>query len=146
MIRRAGAGNRARGQFAVRIANTQDRVGRAKGVSEEATAVIIRVVNSSGAYQQVRLDGVDPFSKQRAALVATQPLTTQVDLIVSRAPALPNILAAKPSCTEARRWQPIKDPSVTVFYLGVPDTTPEFTTAQAMDEYFAKILGSTKSR
>jgi hypothetical protein len=31
-----------------------------------------------------------------------------------------------------------------VYYLGVPDTTPEFPTAQAMDAYLARILGPAR--
>jgi len=32
-------------------------------------------------------------------------------------------------------------PSLTIYYLGVPDTTPEFKTAQDAEAYLAKMLG-----
>ena len=30
-------------------------------------------------------------------------------------------------------------PTLTVYYLGVPDTTPEFSTRAAMEEYFNTV-------
>jgi hypothetical protein len=114
-----------------------------KGASEDATNVVIRVVNFAGAYRHVQLDGVDPFTKQRTALIALQPLGDQIDLSVVRAR-----FAEFPSCeihlyrSEA---QPAgQQPNLTVFYLGVPDTTPEFPTAQALDAYLQRMLGVQK--
>jgi hypothetical protein len=114
-----------------------------KGAIEEATTVVIRVVNSADAYRQIRLDGVDPFSKQRKVLVAPQALASQVDLSVARA-----LFAEFPSC-EIHLFKsdaPPADapPSLTVYYLGVPDTTPEFASMQAVDEYLAKMLEAAK--
>jgi hypothetical protein len=114
-----------------------------KGASEEATSVVIRVVNSAGAYRQVRLDGVDPFSKNRKVLVPVRPLAGQIDLSVPRSG-----FAEYPSCEIHfyRGDAPVADqaPSLIVYYLGVPDTTPEFPTAQAMDAYLARMLGIAK--
>ena len=113
-----------------------------KGASEEATTVVIRVVNSADAYQQIRVDGVDPFSKQRKVLVAPQTLARQVDLSVSRA-----LFAEFPSC-ELHLFKSNAPSghasSLTVYYLGVPDTTPEFPSAQAVDAYLAKMLEAAK--
>jgi hypothetical protein len=113
-----------------------------KGASEDATTVVIRVVNSADAFRQIRLDGVDPFSKQRKVLAATQSLARQVDLSVSRA-----LFAEFPSC-EIHLFTPNAPsgdaPSLTVYYLGVPDTTPEFPSAQAVDAYLARMLEAAK--
>lgn len=113
-----------------------------KGASEEATTVIIRVVNSADAYRQIRLDGVDPFSKRRKVFTATQQLARQIDLPVSRA-----LFAEFPSC-EVHLFKnnapSAHAPSLTVYYLGVPDTTPEFPSAQAVDAYLAKMLEAAK--
>ena len=114
-----------------------------KGASEEATTVVIRVVNSADIYRQVRLEGLDPFSKQRRVLVSPQALGRQVDLSVSRA-----LFAEFPSCEIHlfKSHAPSRDqpPSLTVFYLGVPDTTPEFPSAPAVDAYLAKMLQTAK--
>ena len=114
-----------------------------KGASEDATTVVIRVVNSTSAYRYVRLDGVDPFSKSRKVLVPVRPLAGQIDLSVPRSG-----FAEYPSCEMHfyRGEAPPADetPSLTVYYLGVPDTTPEFPTAQAAQAYLAKMLGLAK--
>jgi hypothetical protein len=113
-----------------------------KGASEEATIVVIRVVNSADAYGQIRLDGVDPFSKQRKVLTATQSIARQVDLSVPRAH-----FAEFPSCEIhlfARNAPSGGGPSLTVYYLGVPDTTPEYPSAQTLDAYLAKVLEAAK--
>ena len=34
-----------------------------------------------------------------------------------------------------------KSAALVVYYLGVPDTTPEFATADAMNAYLDKMLG-----
>jgi|RhiMetdeSRZDD1v2_1073273.scaffolds.fasta_scaffold180487_3 hypothetical protein len=114
-----------------------------KGASEEATTVVMRVVNSAGAYRQIRLDGVDPFSKNRKVLLPVRPLAGQIDLSVPRSG-----FADFPSCEIHfyRGEAPAADqaPSLIVYYLGVPDTTPEFPTAQAMDAYLARMLSIAK--
>jgi hypothetical protein len=115
-----------------------------KGATDEATAVVIRIVNNAGAYRHVRLDAVDPFSKSRKVLIPAKPLGEHIDLSVPRAG-----FAEFPSCEiqlYRRAEAPFADqaPNLTVYYLGVPDTTPEFPTPQAMEAYFAKMLGPAK--
>jgi hypothetical protein len=111
-----------------------------KGTSEESTVVIVRVVNSVGQYRQVRLDGVDPFSNYRKVLLSVRPLSESIDLSVPRTG-----FAEFPSCEIHlyRSEAPAADeaPTLTVYYLGVPDTTPEFVSARDAEAYLAKALG-----
>jgi hypothetical protein len=114
-----------------------------KGASETATTVVMRIVNVVGAYRQIRLDGVDPFTKQRTVLTAIRPIRDQIDLSVPRVR-----FGEFPSC-EIHLYQDDAPPAgqpanLTVYHLGVPDTTPEFPTPQAMDAYFARMLGTGK--
>ena len=111
-----------------------------KGPTEETTFVIMRIVNSSGHYRRVRLDGLDPFSKNRKVLVTARPFPTSIDLIVPRSG-----FADFPSC-EVHLYvkdaaPPDEAPSLTVYYLGVPDTTPEFASAQEAQAYLLKVVG-----
>ena len=99
-----------------------------KGASEEATTVVIRVVNSAGAYRQVRLDGVDPFSKNRKVLVPVRPLADQIDLSVPRS-GFANIRAAR-SISRDDAPVMIDQPC---HYLGVPDTTLSVRWRRATD-------------
>ena len=110
-----------------------------KAASEDATTVVIRVVNSAGSYRSVRMDGVDPFSKSRKVLVPVRSIVEHADLIVPRAG-----FAEHPSCEiHLYRSEPAsadQTASITIYYLGVPDTTPEFPTKEAMDAYLGKII------
>ena len=98
-----------------------------RGASETETLVVIRVIAEAG-HRVIRLDGVDPFTKDRKAFVAARPLDREVDLSVPRAQ-----FADHPS-TEIHFFASAEDAAanrakLTVFYLGVPDTTPEFARA-----------------
>jgi hypothetical protein len=111
-----------------------------KGASEDTTFVILRVVNRIGQYKQLRLDGVDPFSNKRNVLVSKRPLGASVDLPVPR-----SSFAHFPSCEiHLYRGEAADDeqvPALTIYYLGVPDTTPEFATASDAKTYLAKAAG-----
>jgi hypothetical protein len=111
-----------------------------KGATEETTFVFMRIVNTAGRYRQVRLDGVDPFSKTRKVLAAVRPLAASIDLSVPRSG-----FAEFPSCEihlYARDAAPTDEaPSLTVYYLGVPDTTPEFASAQQAQAYLLNVVG-----
>ena len=111
-----------------------------KGATEETTLVIIRIVNTTGHYRQIRLDGVDPFSKDRKVLLSARPLAASIDLSVPRSG-----FADFPSCEIHlyARDPALSDegPSLTVYYLGVPDTTPEFASAQEAQAYLLKVVG-----
>ena len=111
-----------------------------KGAIEEATFVILRIVNSAVQYRRVQLDGVDPFSKTRKVLVSARPLAASIDLTVPRSG-----FAEFPSCEihfYGRDAAPNDEtPSLTVYYLGVPDTTPEFANAQEAQAYLLKVVG-----
>jgi hypothetical protein len=111
-----------------------------KGASEDTTLIIIRVVNSIGQYKQVRLDGVDPFNNKRKVLMSTRPLGASLDFFVPR-----SSFADFPSCEIHlyRNDAPNADqaPTLTVYYLGVPDTAPEFTTTRDAEAYLAKAVG-----
>jgi hypothetical protein len=109
-----------------------------KGSSEQTTLVIIRLVNREGAYQEVDLEGVDPFTNDRRVVAARQRIADQVDVVVPRSgfaehPSLEIRFYGMPPQTDLK-------PSLIVYFLGVPDTTPEFATSQAVDAYLAQIL------
>jgi hypothetical protein len=109
-----------------------------KGASEQATLVMIRLVNSAGAYREVAVEGVDPFSNNRRVVAARQRIADQVDLV------LPRSGFAEFPILEIQFYRPQEQTdsksSLTVYYLGVPDTTPEFTTPEAADAYLTNIL------
>ena len=108
-----------------------------RGATEADTRVVVRVI-AADSYRFIRLDGVDPFTKDRKVFVA-RPLDRQADLAISR-----EKFADHPS-TEFRFFQSQEDaaadrPRLTVFYLGVPDTTPEFAGEREAEAYLDHAL------
>jgi hypothetical protein len=111
-----------------------------RGATEADTFVVVRIVAAQAAYRQIRVDGVDPFTKQHKAFVPTRPLDRETDVAIPRAQ-----FAEHPS-TEFRFFASAEDAAadkakLTVFYLGVPDTTPEFAGQRDAEAYLARMLG-----
>ena len=110
--------------------------GVLRAATEEETVVVTRVSNPMARYAYLRVEGVNPFTGRRTAVVEGVPLGARTDVKSPRAgfadfPRREIHLYA----TEAE-WRARK-PSLTVYYLGVPDTTPEFTSEAALDAYLA---------
>jgi len=107
-----------------------------RGPTEEQTQVVIRVSNPAARFAYLRVEGVDPFTGRRAAVVEGLPLGIRADVTSARAgfadlPRREIHLYASESDWRARK------PTLTVYYLGVPDTSPEFTSGAALDAYLA---------
>jgi len=115
-------------------------IGIAWGVlrapTEEETIVVTRVSNPMARYAYLRVEGVNPFTGRRTAVVEGVPLGARADVKSPRAgfadfPRREIHLYASEADWRARK------PALTVYYLGVPDTTPEFTSEAALDAYLA---------
>jgi hypothetical protein len=110
-----------------------------RGATEAETLVVIRIIAAEASYRFIRLDGVDPFTKDHKVLVAARPLDGAADVAIPRAQ-----FADHPS-TEIRFFASAEDaaadrPKLTVFYLGVPDTTPEFAGQREAEAYLDRML------
>ena len=102
-----------------------------RGGSEAETLIVIRVV-ADASHRFIRVDGVDPFTKGRKTFIASRALDGETDLSIPRAQ-----FADHPS-TEIYFFASREDAAanrakLTVFYLGVPDTTPEFVGQREAD-------------
>jgi len=107
-----------------------------RGTNEAATTVVVRVVTDPGSYRWISVVGVDPFSKRQQTLVSPRRVETSTELRSSRA-----AFADFPR-TEFHFFASADDAQknaarLVVYYLGVPDTTPEFPDAAALDAYLA---------
>ena len=110
--------------------------GVLRAPTEEQTLVVVRVSNPLARFAYLRVGGVDPFTGQRSAVVEGVPLEARADVRSPRAgfadfPRREFYLYATEADWRARK------PALTVYYLGVPDTTPEFTSEAALDAYLA---------
>lgn len=109
-----------------------------RGASEDKATVVIRLLNTAKTYRFVRIDGVDPFTKDRIVLVEPRPLDAQADLSILRSkfadhPSTEIHLFATEAALKADK------PAATIFYLGVPDTTPELPTSDGVRAYFDRM-------
>ncbi|MCC7274944.1 MAG: hypothetical protein IT561_19920 [Alphaproteobacteria bacterium] len=106
---------------------------------EAETAVVIRVADRAGRGWHLQVDGVDPFGGARRTLATPQAVGGGVDVTIPRRvladlPSLELHFAADDDALRAG------DAVLTIYYLGVPDTTPEFPDAAKMDDYLARTI------
>jgi len=118
--------------------------GVLRGADEAGTAVVLRVVADPAHFASVAVAGRDPFTGREVALREPQATGGVLDFRVPR-----THFAAFPR-TELRLFDirasaPGAVPKLVVYYLGVPDTTPEFATADRLDAYLAERIARLRA-
>jgi hypothetical protein len=113
--------------------------GVLRGADEHATLVVIRIVTEPAVFPDVAVSGSDPFADGQKLLRAMTPSPGSIDLRTTRAH-----FAQFPR-TELRFYAPAgagaaRTPALLVFYLGVPDTTPEFADEAQLDAYLRERI------
>jgi hypothetical protein len=114
-----------------------------RGANEAATVVVVRIVADPDLYPVVAATGSDPFSQRAEPLLRATPSAGGLDLRVARAH-----FADFPR-TELRFYASAaaaqSDTSrLVVYYLGVPDTTPEFATEANLEAYLAARIARVR--
>ena len=99
--------------------------GIERGASDAEAVVVIRIATDPATYPWLTVRGVNPFTNAETPLLQPTVVERSVDVRIPRAQ-----FADHPR-TEVRLYATqgaarSDTASVTVFYLGVPDTTPEF--------------------
>lgn len=118
--------------------------GVLRGATEATTTVVVRIVTDPAKYGWMGVVGIDPFSKQEQPLrpVAANPGTTDVRSPRSRFGDLPRTeFRLFDSEVTARSGAP----ALVVFYLGAPDTTPEFATEDKLQSYLADRIARLRA-
>jgi hypothetical protein len=118
--------------------------GVLRGLDDATTVVVIRIVANPADFAAVAVTGVDPFTQRSIPLLPWTPISGRIELRVPRAhfaefprtdfrfdPAMP----ASRSDT----------PALVVYFLGVPDTTPEFAAEAALDAYLTDRLARARN-
>ena len=118
--------------------------GVLRGANEAATVVVLRVVADPLEYRSIAATGSDPFTQRTKALLSATPVAGSIDVRVPRAhfadyPRTDLKFYASPPAVQ------LLLPKLVVFYLGVPDTTPEFASEAALDAYLADRLARTRN-
>ena len=124
--------------------------GVLRGATEEATTIVLRVAANPVLYARFSAEGVDPFTRQRQAIVAERPLAGLVEVRTSRA-HFADFPRTELRFHAAGAGRLPVAPGLIVFYLGVPDTTPEFASGASLEAYLADRIarltaGSNKTR
>lgn len=123
--------------------------GVVRGTSEAATVVVLRIVTRTASYPWIAVAGSDPFTQRKQPLLAATPSTGIIDVRTLR-----DHFADFPR-TEMRLYESAAAarqdlPALVVFFLGVPDTTPEFETEDKLESYLsdrvARLAGGTGSK
>ena len=120
--------------------------GVLRGATEETTTIMVRVAADPAVFARIAVDGVDPFTQKRQVVVAERSLAGLVDVRMPRAhfadfPRTELRFQAKASAAASA-----PAPSgLLVFYLGVPDTTPEFTSGASLEAHLTDRIARLKS-
>jgi hypothetical protein len=110
--------------------------GVLRGANETETVVVLRIVTNPASYPWLAIVGSDPFTQSRRQVI---PATRSTDVTDVRAP---RAHFAEYPRTEARFYESgpaarLDRPALVVFFLGMPDTTPEFATEDQLQAYLA---------
>ena len=108
--------------------------GVLQGENESATVVALRIVTDPAMYPWVAASGSDPFTQRQQSLLRATESAGVVDLRVSRT-RFADFPRTELRFYETAPMTPAATPRLIVFYLGVPDTTPEFSSDAKLDAY-----------
>ena len=119
--------------------------GVLRGVDEAATLVVLRIVANPETFAAVAVTGTDPFTQRTVAVLPWTPVSGRIELRVPRAhfAEFPRTDLRFDAATRAPR--PDTPPALVVYFLGVPDTTPEFASQTALDAYLTDRLARTRN-
>lgn len=106
--------------------------GVLRGADEATTAIVVRIVVDPSAFLWLTVVAIDPFSKREQTVQRPVQAAGPFDLRIPRAQ-----FADYPR-TELRLFDSAvhaqaNAPQLVIYYLGVPDTTPEFADAAKLD-------------
>jgi len=118
--------------------------GVLRAPAEDDTAIVIRLALADARYAYMRVDAVDPFTGTRRPVEPGGPTRATVD-VRSRRPTFADFPRREIRLYRtAEAWR-ADDPALTIYYLGVPDTTPEFTSAAGLLGYLADAVARARA-
>lgn len=118
--------------------------GVLRGADEATTVVALRIVVDPARFSAVGVSGTDPFTQGTVTLLPSTPVSGRIELHIPRAhfAEFPRTDMRFEATTSAPRTDA---QDVVVYYLGVPDTTPEFASPAALDAYLADRIARAAS-
>jgi hypothetical protein len=107
-----------------------------RGAREDESIVVTRIVDTAGRWRIVSVEGVDPFTGRRAPIADGLALDGQVDVRSPRR-SFEDFPRREIRLYATREDWSAGKVALSVYYLGVPDTTPEFVLEASMLSYLA---------
>ena len=115
-----------------------------RGADEVGTVVVVRIVADPDLYPIVGATGSNPFSQRTQSLLPATPNAGSVELRAARAqfadfPRTELRFYATAAAAQA------ETPRLIVYFLGVPDTTPEFATEANLAAYLTDRIARIRA-
>jgi hypothetical protein len=115
-----------------------------KGPTEESSWVYIKIVNSGKSpFQTFSVEAVDPFSKEKEWVVKGKKLEKE-NLVRGVRTSFRDKTARRILFYRSTEAFEKENPDMAVYYLGVPDTSPEVLLEKEMEGYFEKAIERLK--
>ena len=109
-----------------------------KAAEEDRSEVVVRL-EASPVFGFLRWDGVDPFTGARRVMTPRQPLGKRVELRSLRVSFADFTRREFHFFRTADELQGDR-PALTIYFLGIPDTAPEFLAEVALQGYLDQTL------
>ena len=109
--------------------------GVLRGASEESTTVVLRLAVDARRYSRLEVAGIDPFTRETKSRFTAAALGAGLDVRLPRA-GFADLPRTELRFSGAQ--------SLTVYYLGIPDTTPEFVSAAALEAHLAARMAQLR--
>lgn len=117
-----------------------------KGSTEENSWVYIKIIQTGQgpvSFQFFGVEAVDPFSNQKEWVVRGEPLKKE-NITKSIRATFREKTARRVLFYKKAEDLSNENPAMIVYYLGVPDTSPEFMTERDIENYFEKAFSRLK--
>jgi len=140
-----GQGQEVHGENSSFVGNGVAMVwGVLRGARDEEAQAVLRIAPAGGDYVAISVDGVDPFSQRRQELFGMQTMAGTLDVRTSRGTFAD--LPRREIHLYTANDQHAQRPSLTVYFMGLPDTTPEFASEAALRRYLDETLAKLRAR
>jgi hypothetical protein len=115
-----------------------------KGPTEESSWVYIKIINSEKSpFRIFGVEAVDPFSNEKEWVVKGKKLEKENLVRAVRTSFRDKTARRILFCRNAEAFEK-ENPDMTIYYLSVPDTSPEVLSEKEMEDYFEKALQRLK--
>lgn len=118
--------------------------GVLRGADEATTAIIVRIVVDPDRYPWLAVTAIDPFSKGTQTVQRPVQVAGPFDLRIPR-PQFADYPRTEFRLFDSAAHATADAPQIVVYYLGVPDTTPEFADAAKLDASLSERIARARA-